>query len=124
MIQDARVLQDEFIPKEVKHRDQGMNALSRALDPVTRGQSAEATFLFGPFGVGKTCLARFALDKLREAVIDLNYQYVNCWRDYNRFRALYQSWKPRDPPTTFTASRHPPTHYSIASMSTTVRHSW
>ena len=90
MIQDARVLQDEFIPKEVEHRDQEMNALSRALDPVTGGQSAETTFLFGPSGAGKTCLARFALDRLREAVIDLNYQYVNCWRDYNRFRALYR----------------------------------
>ena len=90
MIRDARVLQDEFIPKEVGHRDQEMNALSRALDPVTRGQSAETTFLFGPSGAGKTCLARFALDRLREAVIDLNHQYVNCWRDYNRFRALYR----------------------------------
>ncbi|WP_049996188.1 Cdc6/Cdc18 family protein [Halococcus sediminicola] len=90
MIQDARVLQDEFIPKEIGHRDQEMNALSRALDPATRGQSAETTFLFGPSGAGKTCLARFALDRLREAVIDLNHQYVNCWRDYNRFRALYR----------------------------------
>ena len=90
MIQDARVLQDEFIPKEVGHRDQEMNALTRALDPVTRGQSAETAFLFGPSGAGKTCLARFALDRLREAVIDLNHQYVNCWRDYTRFRALYR----------------------------------
>ncbi|HET7323722.1 MAG TPA: Cdc6/Cdc18 family protein [Halococcus sp.] len=90
MIQDARVLQDEFIPKEVGHRDQEMNALTRALDPVTRGQSAETAFLFGPSGAGKTCLARFALDRLREAVIDLNHQYVNCWRDYTRFRVLYR----------------------------------
>ncbi len=67
-----------------------MNALTRALDPVTRGQSAETAFLFGPSGAGKTCLARFALDRLREAVIDLNHQYVNCWRDYTRFRALYR----------------------------------
>lgn len=90
MIQDARVLQDEFIPEEVGHRDQEMNALTRALDPVTRRQPAETTFLFGPSGAGKTCLARFALDRLREAVIDLNHQYVNCWRDYTRFRALYR----------------------------------
>lgn len=90
MIQDARVLQDEFIPREVEHRDQEMNALTRALDPVTRNEPAETTFLFGPSGAGKTCLARFALDKLREAVIDLNHQYVNCWQDYTRFRALYR----------------------------------
>ena len=90
MIHDARVLQDEFIPKEVRHRDQEMNALTRALDLITRNEPAETTFLFGPSGAGKTCLARFALDKLREAVIDLNHQYVNCWQDYTRFRALYR----------------------------------
>ena len=90
MIQDARVLQDEFIPKEVEHRDQEMNTLAGALDPVTRNEPAETVFLFGPSGSGKTCLARFALDRLREAVIDLNHQYVNCWQDYTRFRALYR----------------------------------
>ena len=90
MIQDARVLQDEFIPREVEHRDQEMNALSRALNPVTVNEPAETAFLFGPSGAGKTCLARYALARLREAVIDLNYQYVNCWQDYTRFRALYR----------------------------------
>ena len=90
MIQDARVLQDEFIPREVEHRDQEMNALTGALEPVTRNEPAETALLFGPSGTGKTCLARFALDRLREAVIDLNHQYVNCWRDYTRFRALYR----------------------------------
>ena len=90
MIRDARVLQDEFIPREVGHRDQEMNALSRALDPVTRNEPAETAFLFGPSGAGKTCLARFALAQLREVVLDLNYQYVNCWQDYTRFRALYR----------------------------------
>ena len=72
MIQDARVLQDEFIPKEVGHRNQEMNELSRALDPVTRNEPAETVFLYGPSGAGKTCLARFALDRLRETVLDLN----------------------------------------------------
>ena len=90
MIRDARVLQDEFLPREVGHRDQEMNALTRALDPVTRNEPAETAFLFGPSGTGKTCLARFALARLREVVLDLNYQYVNCWQDYTRFRALYR----------------------------------
>lgn len=90
MIEDARVLRDEFIPREVAHRDPEMNALSRALDPVTRGEPAETTALFGPSGEGKTCLARFALGRLREATLDLDSQYVNCWRNHTRFRALYR----------------------------------
>lgn len=89
MIQDARVLRDEFIPREVRHRNQEMNALTRALDPILRSETGETALLFGPSGAGKTCLAQFAVDRLAESAV-VNYQYVNCWRDYTRFRALFR----------------------------------
>lgn len=90
MITDARVLQPEFIPQEVKHRDAEVNHLSAALNPITEGNAADSTFLFGPPGVGKTCIAHFLVEQLRETVVDLNHQYVNCWEDYNRFKTLYR----------------------------------
>jgi orc1/cdc6 family replication initiation protein len=90
MITDARVLQPEFIPKEVVHRDAEVNHLSGAFDPVTRGEPAETAMLFGPSGVGKTCIAKFTLDRLRETVLDVNHQYINCWQNYTRFRVLYR----------------------------------
>ncbi len=90
MIENARVLQPEFIPSEVEHRDGEINHLSHALDPITRGERAEAAFLTGPSGAGKTCIAQFALTRLRENVIDINHQYVNCWEDYSRFKTLYR----------------------------------
>lgn len=90
MIKNARVLQPEFIPSEVEHRDAEINHLSHALDPITRGERAETAFLTGPSGVGKTCIAQFAVQRLRENVLDINYQYVNCWEDYSRFKTLYR----------------------------------
>lgn len=90
MIRDARVLQDDFIPKEVKHRDPEVNRISDALAPITDGASGETTFLFGPSGVGKTCLAQFVTERLREQVLDLETCYLNCWEDYNRYRTLYR----------------------------------
>ena len=90
VIQDARVLQDDFIPKEVKHRDPEVNRISDALAPITDGDSGETTFLLGPTGVGKTCLAQFVTERLREQVLDLQTCYVNCWEDYNRYRTLYR----------------------------------
>lgn len=89
IIQDARVLQDEFIPAEVRHRDGEMNALSRALDPIMWDEAGETALLVGPSGSGKTCLARFAVERLAEATT-ITHQYVNCWQDYTRFRALYR----------------------------------
>jgi len=73
MITDARVLQAEFIPKEVKHREGEVTHLSSALHPIMDGEPADPAFLYGPSGVGKTCIAQFTVERLRENVVDLNY---------------------------------------------------
>jgi Cdc6-like AAA superfamily ATPase len=88
MIGDARVLQPAFVPREVEHRDGEVDALTNALDPITWGETAS---LFGPSGTGKTCIARYTVERLREQVLDTEYQYVNCWRDYTRHRAPYRA---------------------------------
>ncbi|MDZ5811536.1 Cdc6/Cdc18 family protein [Halorubrum sp. AD140] len=90
MITDARVLQPEFIPREVQHRDAEVNYLSSVLDPITNGNRADPSLLYGPSGAGKTCIAQFLVEQLRESVVDLDYQYVNCWEDHSRFKTLYR----------------------------------
>ncbi|SDJ62394.1 Cdc6/Cdc18 family protein [Natronorubrum texcoconense] len=90
MIRDARVLQPEFVPRDIVHRTQEVNTLSNALEPVMEGNAGETAFLYGPSGTGKTCIAQFVAERLRENVIDINYQYVNCWEDYSRFKTLYR----------------------------------
>jgi len=90
MIEDARVLQEEFIPGEIKHRDAETSHLSDALNPLTRGERGETAFLYGPSGAGKTCVAKFTVNQLRENALDIDHQYVNCWEDYSRFKALYR----------------------------------
>jgi orc1/cdc6 family replication initiation protein len=90
MIRDARVLQPEFVPQDVVHRNQEVHTLSAALEPVTRGQNGETSLIYGPSGTGKTCIARYIAEDLRREVVDVNTQYVNCWEDYSRFKTLYR----------------------------------
>jgi len=90
MIRDARVLQPDFVPSEVEHREEAVDALSNALAPVARGEPAETALLFGPSGAGKTCIARYTVERLRGEVLDVVTGYVNCWQNYSRFRALYR----------------------------------
>jgi Cdc6-like AAA superfamily ATPase len=78
MITDAHVLQAEFVPKDVVHRDGEINHLSSVLQPITDGERGETAFLFGPAGTGKTCVSQYTTTKLHESVIELNYQYANC----------------------------------------------
>lgn len=91
VIRDARFLRDEFVPREVEHRETTVNHLSTVLEPLFQGErSAGPTILTGPSGAGKTCIARFTTDRLRRELLDLECQYVNCWQNYSLFRALYR----------------------------------
>jgi Cdc6-like AAA superfamily ATPase len=90
MIEDARVLREEFVPREVEHRDGEVTHLSGLLEPVTRGEPADTAVLTGPSGAGKTCIARYTVGRLKEQHLDVRSQYVNCWQNYSRFRALYR----------------------------------
>ena len=91
MITNARVLQQEFIPGEVKHRDAEVSHLSDTLRPLSTGNGRPTpSFLCGPSGAGKTCIARYTVNQLRENVVELNHQYVNCWENYSRFKTLYR----------------------------------
>ncbi|MFC7325975.1 Cdc6/Cdc18 family protein, partial [Halorubrum rutilum] len=51
---------------------------------------ADTAIVTGPSGVGKTCVSKFVTERLREEVLDVEATYVNCWRNYSRFRTLYQ----------------------------------
>jgi len=90
MIEDARVLRDDFIPAEVVHRDAEIQHISRVLSPLTDGQPAETLIVTGPSGAGKTCLTQFTVDRLKQQVLDLHIHYINCWQNYSRFRVLYR----------------------------------
>jgi len=90
MIEDARVLREGFVPNEVVHREAAVEHLSGVLEPVARGEPAETALLTGPSGAGKTCIARFTTDRLREQRLDVETLYVNCWQNYSEYRALYR----------------------------------
>lgn len=90
MIHDARVLQDDFLPREVVHRHDEMNHLSAALEPVVDGGRPEDVLIEGPSGAGKTCIARYAVSELESEVIDIETQYIDCWQHSNHFRILYK----------------------------------
>ena len=90
MIRNARVLQDDFLPKEVVHRHAQMNRIAAALEPVVEGDKPQDAILAGPSGAGKTCIAQFSLDRLQEQLLEVETQYVDCWQHSKRFRVLYK----------------------------------
>lgn len=90
MLTNARVFQPEFVPSDVVQRDAELNTISAALNPLTHGGHPETVMLYGPSGTGKTCIAQFILERLATEVGSIDTQYVNCWKDYSRFKTLYR----------------------------------
>jgi len=90
MITDARVLRQEFVPGDLEHRDAETTYLSETLAPIADGETPETVIMHGPSGVGKTCVAKYMGDQLRQEVLDAEFQYVNCWQHYSRYRALHR----------------------------------
>jgi len=60
------------------------------LEPITNGEPADTAIVTGPSGTGKTCISNSSRNDFREEVLDVEAIYVNCWRNYTRFRTLYQ----------------------------------
>ncbi|MFP9190817.1 Cdc6/Cdc18 family protein [Natronosalvus vescus] len=89
MIVDARVLQEDFVPSEVVHRHDEVNYLSETLEPLLSDDRPETSFLFGPTGVGKTCIARYTLTQLQAERPGIRVAYLNCWQAHTRYRVLY-----------------------------------
>jgi len=89
MIQNARILREDYVPQEIEGRNQELNNLSRALAPIEAEEVAEDAFLFGPSGSGKTAIARYTLDQLEREVLGVTTQYINCWDRYSRFGTLH-----------------------------------
>ncbi|MFC3956793.1 Cdc6/Cdc18 family protein [Halovivax cerinus] len=89
MIVDERVLSEAFVPSEVVHRHEEISLLSEAVEPLVSGGRADPAFCFGPTGVGKTCIARYTMDRLTEKRPAIRVAYVNCWQAYTRYRVLY-----------------------------------
>lgn len=83
-----------------------LESYADALESVVEDDIPEDTFLVGPSGGGKTCIARYSLEELQQERVDIDTHYVDCWQHSNRFRVLYKVLGGVDPPTMSTVRRH------------------
>lgn len=90
IIKDARVLEEDFIPKEVVHRNSEVQEMERSLKPIIKGEKGRNMLLYGPTGTGKTCLSNYVIEELSSHTSTLGSAYVNCWKNHSNFKVLYE----------------------------------
>lgn len=77
------VLQTNYTPETIPHRDEQIEAVASILAPSLRGERASNLFLFGKTGSGKTLTIQYVAKQLLNRIRDsgrsnLRVIYVNC----------------------------------------------
>ena len=83
IFKDKTLLQSNFQPKDILHRDEQINQIASILAPVLRGERVSNLFLYGKTGTGKTLSIQFIRDELlkrvdKNAKFNLRIEYLNC----------------------------------------------
>lgn len=82
IFKDKSVLQANYTPDSIPHRDKQIEQVASILAPVLRGERASNLFVYGKTGTGKTLSVQYVRDELlkksRELGIDVRIEYINC----------------------------------------------
>ena len=89
MIQNARVLKEDWVPQELRHRDAQLQNLSAHLKPIAHGLGSETVMITGPSGTGKTTIAKYIVRQLEQEVLGIRWGYVNAISNTSMASVVY-----------------------------------
>ena len=87
IFRDKSLLQSNYKPDMIVHRDEQIKQIASILAPVLRGEKASNLFLYGKTGTGKTLSIQYVKEVLynrannqikKEHGFDLRIEYLNC----------------------------------------------
>ncbi len=82
IFKDKQVLQINYRPDTILHRDKEISQIANILAPALRLEKPSNLFLYGKTGTGKTLCAQYTSSEIRkvaeERQIPVNVVYINC----------------------------------------------
>lgn len=83
IFKDKSILQSNYRPEEIQHREDQIKQVASILAPVLRGERTSNLFLYGNTGTGKTLSILYMKDELLKRVkkdgdFNLRIEYLNC----------------------------------------------
>lgn len=81
MIQNSQLLDRQWVPQGLQHRNSEKNALRNALAPLVEDSAwnePEQVLVKGPSGAGKTALTRVTLRRFVDHADGIPATYIDC----------------------------------------------
>jgi len=82
LFKNKKAIQSTYMPEEVKHREEQIEATAQIIAPALRGERPSNLFIYGKTGTGKTLTIRHTVARLLHVAeqegIPLHVYYVNC----------------------------------------------
>jgi cell division control protein 6 len=82
LFKDKMVLQSNYVPDEIQHRDEQIHQIAKIVAPALRQERPSNLFIYGKTGTGKTVTVKHTLHSMNEVAkkqqIPLKVCYINC----------------------------------------------
>lgn len=82
LIINKKVLQNNYTPRDIQHRDEQIKYIAGILSPCLRMEKPSNLFLYGKTGTGKTLVIRHVSEQIqgvaREKKLPIIFVYLNC----------------------------------------------
>ncbi len=82
LIINKKVLQNNFTPQDIQHRDEQIKYVASILSPCLRMEKPSNLFLYGKTGTGKTLVTKHVSDEINKIAKEKNlpivFVYLNC----------------------------------------------
>ena len=82
IFKNKKILQSNYIPDEIPHRNSEVSYIANILAPCLKGEKPSNLFIYGKTGTGKTCVVKHVVSEIDE-VLKKNQKktkffYLNC----------------------------------------------
>lgn len=82
IFKDKQILQANYIPEQIVHRDEQLAAVAQIIAPCLRNEKPSNIFIYGKTGTGKTLTIKYISNQLKKVISEkeknVKIIYINC----------------------------------------------